>query len=98
MSNYIRQVRYRVGTDRVVNEGLSRWIKSIEAVFAAHPQGSRAVLEQRQHEHAAQAICLVWIIFEHPELVSVVAVNSMLSGKPHEPLIILNNLCYAVLG
>src|SRR4029077_13581123 len=98
VSNCIRQVRYRVRGDLVMNEGLSRWIKSIETVFAAHPQGSRSVLEQRKHEHAAQAIWLTGIILKHPELVSVVAFTSMLSREPHESLIILNNLRYAVLG
>src|SRR3984885_15982405 len=98
MSNCFRLVRYGAKTDPIMNEALGRRIKPIETVFAAHPQGSRAVLEQRQHEHAAQAICLMGLILEHPELVSVVAVNSVLRGEPHEALIILNNLRYAVLG
>src|SRR5277367_4330812 len=98
MSNYIREARNGVRIDRIMNDGLSGWIKSIESMFAPHPQGSRPVLEHRQHEHAAQAIGLTGITLERPELVSVVSVNSVLSGKPHESLIILNNLCYAVLG
>ena len=81
-----------------MNEGFSGWIESIETVFAAHPERSRSVLEKRQHEHAAQTVRLTRIILEHPELVSVVAVDALLSGEPHESLIILNNLCYAVLG
>jgi hypothetical protein len=75
-----------------MNERFSRWIKSIETGFAAHPQGSRPVLEQGKHEHATQAAWLARIILKHPELVSVVAVNSLLRGKPDESLIILNKL------
>src|SRR5580658_10280103 len=97
LANRIGQVGYRVGSDLIMNEGLGGWIESIETVFATHPQCSRAVLEQRQHEHPAQTIGLARIILEHPELVSVVAIDSLLSRKPHESLIILDDLRDAVL-
>src|SRR4029077_6855352 len=98
MSNLIRPVRCRSREDLVVRESLSSGVKSIEAVLTAHPQRSRSVFDQRLHEHATQAIGLGRIILEQPEVVSVVAVDSVLSTEPHESLVVLNNLCYAVLG
>src|SRR4029077_19608046 len=97
VSNCIRQVRYRVRSNLVMNESLSRWIKSIETVFAAHPQGSRSVLEQGQHVHATQTVRLGGIVLEYLELIPVVAINSVLSAKPHESLVILNNVRCAAL-
>src|SRR5882757_1864244 len=47
MSSCTRQVRYRFRHDLIVNETPGRRRKSIQTGFAAHPQRSRAVLEQR---------------------------------------------------
>ena len=37
MPDCIGQVGHGLGADRIVDEDLGRWIKAIEAVFAAHP-------------------------------------------------------------
>src|SRR5579864_1234685 len=98
MSNDIRAVGCRFRVDSIMSESLGRGLKSIETVLAAHPQRSRSGLEQGLHENAAQAIRLGRVILEQLEVVSVVAVDPVLSGEPQESLVVLNNLCDAVAG
>src|ERR1700751_730886 len=98
MSNDIRAARCRFRVDWIVSESLSGGLKAIETVLAAHPQGARSGLEQGLHEHATQAVRLGRIILEQPEVVSVIAVDSVLSREPHESLVVLNDLCDTVSG
>src|ERR1700730_3297542 len=86
---------FRVHT--IVCEGFSPRIESIEGLVAADPEHAVPVLKERKDVRPSQAVRDAWLVYEHFEVVAVVAVQAVLCSKPDKSEIILHDLCDACL-
>ncbi len=78
--------------DTEVGERLGSRIEAIQHLVTPYPQQARTVLEQRGDPGSGQAVTLQRVVHEHAELVAVIAIEAILSRKPHESHVALDDL------
>ena len=57
-----------------------------------------AVFNQILNQAGAQRIRIVGVVFVHDERVAIIAIESVLGGKPHKAAAILQNRIDSILG
>src|SRR5579864_1316958 len=57
-----------------------------------------AVLNQTLNQAGAQRIRIVGVVFVHDERVAIIAIESVLGGKPHKAAAILQNRIDSIVG
>jgi hypothetical protein len=87
----------RTAVECVVRKDFGARIHAIQGFIAAYPQDSIAILEKRGDKRARKAIPTRRIVYEHLEIVAVVAIESVLGTEPNEASVILDNLCHTSL-
>jgi hypothetical protein len=80
--------------NRVPRKRLGRAIEFIEKLIAPNPERAIAILEEGPNVYPAEAIGISWIVNEQFEVVTIVPVQPILRGKPHESLIVLNDMSH----
>ena len=70
-----------------MRESLSPGIETIQYLVASYPQQAGSILEQRGNPGAGEAVAPQWIVHEHLELITVIAVEAVLGSKPDEAFI-----------
>src|SRR4030095_4859532 len=95
-----RSASERVTVIRVVHvtgTALGPGIESIHPGAGGNPQISFVVLHQILEEVGAQAARVVRVVLVHDEGVTVIAIEAVSSGKPHEAPAILKNVDHIAL-
>ena len=78
-----------LGVDAVMLKGLCRWVKPVEKLVTANPQGSGAIDKETAYIDAAKTVRPVRLMFEDLRFISVIPVESVLRTKPDEPNFVL---------
>ena len=81
-----------VGVVKIAGAALGRGVEPIHPVVRRNPQIALVVLHQVLDEAGAQAARVVRVVLVHDEGVTVVAIETVPSGKPHEAPAVLQDV------
>src|SRR5437016_6082072 len=83
--------------NRITIKSLRRVIELIERLIACDPKRTIVIFEESSNIYAIEAVGVSCVANEKFEGIAVVPVQSKPRSKPHETLVVLNNVIYFCL-